>query len=170
MQCNDINIYCQQSLAVMSGPYRLLLPSFFATALSSFSSRRPTPISSSSNSSKTWAASCNTDELSKKKKKKRITLQATFSVNFHVFLFQDIYQYKCTPFLQRHVPQSHHYHKSLLFRVLLVHFLNLCETWTTWLTDASTNGLALFRKWVKGCQSVCWQSNKRACTQACAHT
>lgn len=39
---------------------QLYLPNFFATALSCFASMRPTPISSSSNSSRTWAASCKT--------------------------------------------------------------------------------------------------------------
>lgn len=48
--------------------------------------------------------------------------------------------------------------------MLLEHFLNLCETWTTWLTGGSTNGLTALRKWFENCLSVCWQGNKHTHT------
>lgn len=125
------------------------LPNFFATALSCFASMRPTPISSSSNSSRTWAASwkANTQD---------------------VFL---IYQFTvgntCACVSVSHVLYSFltklclhlcHYHKSLLFIALLMHFLNLYETWTSWLTVGSTNGRGALTARLhrgRGLSSVC---------------
>lgn len=52
--------------------YQIHLPSFLATAESFFSSTRPKPMSSSSRSSRTWAASCDKQE---EKKLKRETMR-----------------------------------------------------------------------------------------------
>lgn len=72
-----------------------------------------------------------------------MSVQQFMTFTFTSFIFQS-HLHVFWPFCQSRLIHCFHYHKSLLFRALLVHFLILYETWTSWLTDSLTNGGGTF--------------------------